>query len=55
VRKTGAHEQALTLDRVRPDGWVVLSAGSARVATWVTTINDREEPIVFAFLVRKEG
>jgi enediyne polyketide synthase len=55
VRKTGAHQQALTLDRVQSEGWVVLSAGSARVATWVTTVNDRDEPVVFAVLVGKEG
>ncbi|MET8544670.1 type I polyketide synthase [Kitasatospora sp. NPDC004799] len=55
LRKSGATSQALTLDRVHPGGWVVLSAGDAAVATWVTTVNDRTEPVVFAVLVGKEN
>jgi enediyne polyketide synthase len=55
VRKTGALKQALTVDQVHPDGWVVLSAGSAKVATWVTTLTGRDEPVVFGVLVGKEG
>ncbi|RKT19443.1 enediyne polyketide synthase [Streptomyces sp. 1114.5] len=55
LRKAGATSQALTLDRAHPDGWVVLSAGDATVATWVTTVNDRTEPVVFAALVGKEN
>ncbi|WP_258904643.1 type I polyketide synthase [Actinokineospora sp. UTMC 2448] len=39
-----------TVGEVHPGGWVVLSAGSAKVATWVTTLNDRAEPVVFAVL-----
>src|SRR5262249_24937483 len=50
VRKTGALNQALALRQARPDGWVLLSAGSARVATWVTTLAGRSEPVVFAVL-----
>jgi enediyne polyketide synthase len=55
VRKTGATQQALAVDRFYQDGWVTLSAGSARVATWVTTIAGRTEPAVFAVLVGKEA
>ncbi|MFF4378218.1 SDR family NAD(P)-dependent oxidoreductase [Kitasatospora sp. NPDC001547] len=55
LRKSGATTQALTLDRVHPGGWVVLSAGDASVATWVTTVNDRTEPVLFAVLVGKEN
>ncbi|QQQ74287.1 SDR family NAD(P)-dependent oxidoreductase [Saccharothrix sp. 6-C] len=55
LRKTGSTTQALTVDRVHPDGWAVLSTGDAKVATWVTTVVDRAEPVVFAVLVGKEG
>ncbi|WP_410583497.1 SDR family NAD(P)-dependent oxidoreductase [Amycolatopsis sp. lyj-108] len=50
VRKTGDMTQALTVHRVDPDGWAVLSHGAARIATWVTTVNDRTDPVVFAVL-----
>ncbi|MFF2614510.1 SDR family NAD(P)-dependent oxidoreductase [Kitasatospora sp. NPDC058046] len=55
LRKSGATTQALTLDRVHPDGWAVLSAGDAAVATWVTTVNGRPGPVVFAVLAGKEN
>jgi enediyne polyketide synthase len=55
LRKTGSTTQALTVERVHPDGWAVLSAGDAKVATWATTVNGRTEPVVFAVLVGKEG
>jgi enediyne polyketide synthase len=54
LRKTGVTTQALTVDRVHPDGWAVLSAGDAKVATWVTTVNDRPDPVVFAVLAGEE-
>ncbi|MGW2248875.1 type I polyketide synthase [Kitasatospora sp. NPDC001660] len=50
LRKSAATGQALTLDRVEGSGWVVLSAGDASIATWVTTVTDRDEPVVFAVL-----
>jgi enediyne polyketide synthase len=50
IRKTGALDQALTVHRIRPDGWVLLSAGAARAATWATTLTGRTEPVVFAVL-----
>jgi len=54
LRKTGSTSQALTVDRVHPDGWAVLSVGDAKVATWVTTVNDRPDPVVFAVLAGEE-
>ncbi|HEX3588102.1 MAG TPA: type I polyketide synthase [Pseudonocardiaceae bacterium] len=50
LRKTGTTTRALTVDRVEQDRWVVLSSGDARIATWVTTVNDLVEPVVFAVL-----
>ncbi|MBC6450549.1 type I polyketide synthase [Actinokineospora xionganensis] len=54
LRKAGITSQALTLDRVHSDGWVVLSAGDVKVATWVTTINGQTDPVVFAVLSGEE-
>ncbi|MQS10765.1 SDR family NAD(P)-dependent oxidoreductase [Streptomyces kaniharaensis] len=54
LRKSAATGQALALDRVDGSGWAVLSAGDAAIATWVTTVTDREDPVVFAFLAGKE-
>ncbi|MFI9328653.1 type I polyketide synthase [Kitasatospora sp. NPDC052868] len=51
LRKTGATSEAVTLERVHPDGWVELGAGDARIATWVTAVNDRPEPVMFAVLI----
>ncbi|MGB3444877.1 MAG: type I polyketide synthase [Actinophytocola sp.] len=50
LRKTGTTTRDLTVDRVSADGWVVLSSGDARIATWVTTLNDLPDPVVFAVL-----
>ena len=50
LRKAGVADRTLTLHRVREGGWVVLSAGDARVATWVTTVNGITAPVVFAVL-----
>jgi enediyne polyketide synthase len=54
LRKAGVTSQALTVEQVHPDGWTVLSTGDACVATWVTTVNQRPEPIVFAVLSGEE-
>jgi len=54
LRKTGATSQALTVERVDVNGWVVLSSGDAKIATWVTTLNDLPEPVVFAVLAGEE-
>ena len=50
LRKTGDPTRNLTLDRVEEGGWVVLSAGDAPVATWVTTVTGIDEPIALAVL-----
>ncbi|WP_158883429.1 type I polyketide synthase [Amycolatopsis anabasis] len=50
LRKAGGTAQALTVERVGKDGWAVFSAGPARIATWVTSVLDRPDPIVFAVL-----
>jgi enediyne polyketide synthase len=54
LRKTGDPTRVLTLDRVEADGWVVLAAGDARIATWVTTLNGLAAPVVFAVLAGEE-
>ncbi|HEV2781532.1 MAG TPA: type I polyketide synthase [Actinophytocola sp.] len=54
LRKTGSTVQALTVDRVESEGWVVLSAGDAKIATWVTTLNNLPDPVVFAVLSGEE-
>ncbi|ASO20943.1 enediyne polyketide synthase [Actinoalloteichus hoggarensis] len=51
ARKAGTAAITLTVDRVHPDGWTVFSAGRARVGTWVTTVEGRPVPTVFAVLV----
>jgi enediyne polyketide synthase len=50
LQKTGTTTRDLTVDRVSADGWIVLSTGDARIATWVTTLNDLSDPVVFAVL-----
>lgn len=54
LRKIGSTTRVLTVDRAEPDGWVVLSTGDGRVATWVTTVNDLSTPVVFAVLSEEE-
>ncbi|APU15745.1 type I polyketide synthase [Actinoalloteichus fjordicus] len=51
ARKAGSTSITLTVDRSRPDGWTVFSSGRSRIATWVTTVDDRPDPVVFAVLV----
>ncbi|MFE2407385.1 SDR family NAD(P)-dependent oxidoreductase [Kitasatospora sp. NPDC059408] len=53
LRKSAATGQALTLDRIEGSGWVVLSVGDATIATWATTVTDRDEPVVLAVLTGK--
>jgi enediyne polyketide synthase len=55
LRRAGAATQTLTLDRVDTEGWVVLSAGESRIATWVTTVNDIPDQVVFAVLAGEEN
>jgi hypothetical protein len=55
LRKAGITAPALTFVRTDPDGWVVLRAGDAVIATWVTSVNDQPDPLVVAVLAGKEG
>ncbi len=55
LRKAGATTQALTVGKIHDNRWVLLSAGDTTVATWVTRIEGRPDPIVFAVLTGKEG
>jgi enediyne polyketide synthase len=55
LRKVGITGQALAVHQVHQDGWVALSTGEVRIGTWVTTVNDRHEPVVFAVLVEGKG
>ena len=50
LRKAGVTDRTLTVDRVHEDGWVVLSAGDAKVATWITTLTYGPDPVAFAVL-----
>ncbi|MER7015274.1 type I polyketide synthase [Saccharopolyspora sp. NPDC000359] len=50
LRKAGVTDRTLAVHRVQDDGWVVLSAGNLRIATWVTTLNGVGTPVVFAVL-----
>ena len=54
-REAGVPSNELTLDRVDPAGWVVLSDGESRIATWVTTVDDVAAPVVFAVLSESEN
>ncbi len=50
LRKAGVTGEALRLERAGPDGWVVLTAGDAHVAGWVTTVRGRPERVVVSVL-----
>ncbi|WNV84587.1 type I polyketide synthase [Umezawaea sp. Da 62-37] len=54
LRKVGVTDRTLAVHGVHENGWVVLAAGDARVATWVTTLNGRSAPVVFAVLSAPE-
>ena len=45
----------LTLERIAEHGWVVLSSGAIRIATWVTDLNGVSDPVVFAVLSEEES
>jgi enediyne polyketide synthase len=55
LQKAGVTTRTLTVDRVEADGWVVLSAGDAKVATWVTTLSYGPDSVVFAVLAGEES
>jgi enediyne polyketide synthase len=53
AKKAGARRNlGIVLDRaVEPNGWVILRAGSARIATLVAAVTGSREPLAFAILV----
>ncbi len=55
LQKAGVSTRTLTVDRVHSDGWVVLSAGDAKVATWVTTFIYGPDSVAFAVLAGDES
>ncbi|KOX24124.1 erythronolide synthase [Nocardiopsis sp. NRRL B-16309] len=55
LRKAGGTGRALTFEGVGDHGWVVLSSGTDRIATWVTDLNGSPDPTVFAVLSREES
>ncbi|SDJ98314.1 enediyne polyketide synthase [Actinopolyspora mzabensis] len=54
LRKNGSMTKALVLERVHTPEWVLFSAGGSRIATFVTNVEGREGPVVFAFLEGRE-
>jgi enediyne polyketide synthase len=50
LSKIGASTRVFTVDRVQDDGWVVLTAGGASIATWVTTVDELDTPVAIAVL-----
>ncbi|WP_374225698.1 SDR family NAD(P)-dependent oxidoreductase [Nocardiopsis sp. B62] len=54
LRKAGGTGRSLTLEEVGEHGWVVLSSGDTRIATWSTTLNGNPDPVVFAVLSGEE-
>ena len=55
LRKAGGTGRSLTLEAVGEHGWVVLSSGDARIATWITTLSGDPDPVVFAVLTGEES
>lgn len=55
LRKVGSTGFFLTLERIAEHGWVVLSSGAIRIATWVTDLNGVSDPVVFAVLSEEES
>ncbi|MEU5726444.1 type I polyketide synthase [Micromonospora sp. NPDC047738] len=53
LQKAGLPGAPLTLTPPKRDGWVVLTAGTVAVATLLTRLRDRAEPVVFAILTGK--
>jgi enediyne polyketide synthase len=52
LKKAGLRFDApLVLRETTPDHWVVLSAGAATIATWISAVGDAAEPLAVALLV----
>lgn len=45
----------ITLAQGGPDGWVVLQSGAAKIATFVTSVLDQPDPVVFTILTEEDG
>ena len=50
LSKIGSTARVATVERTGDDGWVVLNAGGASVATWVTTVDGVDAPVAIAVL-----
>ncbi|MEO7262048.1 MAG: polyketide synthase dehydratase domain-containing protein, partial [Jatrophihabitantaceae bacterium] len=56
LRKVGrARIEPITVDEPRPDHWVSLRSGAARITTFPTTVRDVKEPVVFTMLTEGEN
>ncbi|HEV2377052.1 MAG TPA: type I polyketide synthase [Streptosporangiaceae bacterium] len=56
LAKAGLPQDApLTLGTPQAGGWVVFACGQATVATFLTTLRDRPDPVVFAILSQRRS
>ncbi|MFC7478907.1 hypothetical protein ACFQX7_00925 [Luedemannella flava] len=55
LRKAGVAAGPLVLATAAADGWVLLRSGDLLVSTFVTTVRDIAQPVVFAILAQEEG
>ncbi|HEV2255936.1 MAG TPA: SDR family NAD(P)-dependent oxidoreductase [Streptosporangiaceae bacterium] len=56
LRKTGrALTGPITLAAGGQDGWVLLQSGAAKIATFVTSVLDQPDPVVFTILTEEDG
>ncbi|HST66001.1 MAG TPA: SDR family NAD(P)-dependent oxidoreductase, partial [Mycobacteriales bacterium] len=51
LSKIGSSTRVMAVERSEDGGWVVLTAGDASIATWVTTVAGLDTPVVIAVLV----
>ncbi|HLJ99664.1 MAG TPA: SDR family NAD(P)-dependent oxidoreductase, partial [Streptosporangiaceae bacterium] len=45
----------ITLAQGGPDGWVLLQSGAAKIATFITSVLDQPDPVVFTILTEEDG
>jgi enediyne polyketide synthase len=45
----------ITLAAGGPSGWVLLQSGAAKIATFVTSVLDQPDPVVFTILTEEDG
>lgn len=54
LRKSGANVfQSMSLESIRPENWIVFSAGGFAAATFHTHIRDLDAEFALGFVVRK--